>query len=89
MTHRPWSDKQHGKMLISMKKTKDITTRFGQRVKTLRLQAGLSQEAFADKCGLDRTYISGIERGVRNPTLEVISVIADGLEIDFRTLFDF
>ncbi|MEI7385118.1 helix-turn-helix transcriptional regulator, partial [Pectobacterium versatile] len=59
-----------------MERSKDITVRFGQRVKTLRLQAGLSQEAFADKCGLDRTYISGIERGVRNPTLEVIGVIA-------------
>lgn len=76
-------------MLIDMKKSKEITVLFGQRVKALRLQAGLSQEAFADKCGLDRTYISGIERGVRNPTLEVIWVIADGLEIDFKTLFNF
>jgi len=76
-------------MLSCMKNTKDITVRFGQRVKTLRLQAGLSQEAFADKCGLDRTYISGIERGVRNPTLEVIGVIADGLEIELKILFDF
>ncbi|RJL18399.1 helix-turn-helix domain-containing protein [Pectobacterium polaris] len=70
-----------------MERSKDITVRFGQRVKTLRLQAGLSQEAFADKCGLDRTYISGIERGVRNPTLEVIGVIADGLGIEFKYLF--
>ncbi|ASY80345.1 transcriptional regulator [Pectobacterium polaris] len=72
-----------------MERLKDITLRFGQRVKTLRLQAGLSQEAFADKCGLDRTYISGIERGVRNPTLEVIGVIADGLGIELKILFDF
>ncbi|WP_049854922.1 helix-turn-helix domain-containing protein [Dickeya fangzhongdai] len=72
-----------------MENAKNITVRFGQRVKTLRLQAGLSQEAFADKCGLDRTYISGIERGVRNPTLEVIGVIADGLRINLKTLFDF
>lgn len=76
-------------MLIRMERSKDITVRFGQRVKTLRLQAGLSQEAFADKCGLDRTYISGIERGVRNPTLEVIGVIADGLGIELKDLFDF
>ncbi|MCA6941730.1 helix-turn-helix domain-containing protein [Pectobacterium polaris] len=72
-----------------MERSKDITVHFGQRVKTLRLQAGLSQEAFADKCGLDRTYISGIERGVRNPTLEVIGVIADGLGIEFKYLFDY
>ncbi|ULR30027.1 helix-turn-helix domain-containing protein [Dickeya fangzhongdai] len=76
-------------MLIRMENTKNITVRFGQRVKTLRLQAGLSQEAFADKCGLDRTYISGIERGVRNPTLEVIGVIADGLGIELSKLFNF
>ncbi|RAT14042.1 transcriptional regulator [Lonsdalea populi] len=72
-----------------MENAKNITVHFGQRVKTLRLQAGLSQEAFADKCGLDRTYISGIERGVRNPTLEVIGVIADGLGIDLSKLFNF
>ncbi|UNK29366.1 helix-turn-helix domain-containing protein [Serratia plymuthica] len=72
-----------------MKKSKEITVLFGQRVKALRLQAGLSQEALADKCGLDRTYISGIERGVRNPTLEVIGVIADGLEIDLKFLFSY
>lgn len=89
MTHRPWSDKQQKIMLIRMERSKDITVRFGQRVKTLRLQARLSQEAFADKCGLDRTYISGIERGVRNPTLEVIGVIADGFGIEFKYLFDY
>ncbi|WP_213989972.1 helix-turn-helix transcriptional regulator [Sodalis sp. dw_96] len=72
-----------------MKKSTDIAVRFGLRVKTLRLQAGLSQETFADKCGLDRTYISGIERGVRNPTLEVIAVIANGLGIPLKALFDF
>ncbi len=53
------------------------------------MASGMSQEAFADKCGLDRTYISGIERGVRNPTLEVINVIASGLQIELKDLFDF
>ncbi|MBU4681441.1 helix-turn-helix transcriptional regulator [Cedecea davisae] len=70
-----------------MENTKKITVQFGQRVRKLRLEAGLSQEAFADKCGLDRTYISGIERGVRNPTLEVIAVIAEGLDISLKGLF--
>lgn len=65
-----------------------INSLFGKRIKQLRLQAGLSQEAFADKCGLDRTYVSGIERGVRNPTLEVIKTLADGLQIDLKTLFE-
>ncbi|AOM41284.1 helix-turn-helix domain-containing protein [Xenorhabdus hominickii] len=49
----------------------------------------MSQEAFADKCGLDRTYVSGIERGVRNPTLEIIYVISNGLQIELNELFDF
>nr|WP_024966873.1 helix-turn-helix transcriptional regulator [Pantoea sp. IMH] len=62
---------------------------FGKRVKQLRLQAGLSQEAFALKCGLDRTYISGIERGLRNPTLEVIVILAKGLEIELKHLIEF
>ncbi|WP_158784583.1 helix-turn-helix domain-containing protein [Pantoea sp. BAV 3049] len=62
---------------------------FGKRVKFLRLQAGLSQEAFAHKCGLDRTYVSGIERGLRNPTLEVIAILADGLGIEIKNLIEF
>ncbi|EQC00173.1 hypothetical protein B738_12964 [Photorhabdus temperata subsp. temperata M1021] len=49
----------------------------------------MSQEAFADKCGIDRTYISGIERGIRNPTLEIINIIASGLQIELTELFDF
>lgn len=72
-----------------MKNTSSIQAQFGAHLKKLRLQLGLSQEAFADKCGLDRTYVSGIERGVRNPTLEVISVLAVGLEIEISKLFEF
>ncbi|QIQ20237.1 helix-turn-helix domain-containing protein [Zophobihabitans entericus] len=72
-----------------MKRADQIKSLFGQRVKQLRLQAGMSQEAFADKCGLDRTYISGIERGVRNPTLEVINTIANGLNVKLDVLFQF
>ena len=72
-----------------MKKSDKIKVLFGQHVKKLRQQAGMSQETFADKCGLDRTYVSGIERGIRNPTLEVIEVIARGLDIELNHLFDF
>ncbi|MCA6219277.1 cell morphology transcriptional regulator XreR1 [Photorhabdus antumapuensis] len=72
-----------------MKKPNTIKSLFGQRVRHIRIAFGMSQEAFADKCGLDRTYISGIERGVRNPTLEVINVIASGLQIELKDLFDF
>ncbi|EDR2626672.1 TPA: helix-turn-helix domain-containing protein [Klebsiella pneumoniae] len=72
-----------------MKNTSSIQAQFGAHLKKLRLQSGLSQEAFADKCGLDRTYVSGIERGVRNPTLEVINVLATGLGIEVKDLFLF
>ncbi|MDX7992946.1 helix-turn-helix transcriptional regulator [Xenorhabdus sp. Reich] len=72
-----------------MKKSNSIRCLFGQRIRYLRKESGMSQEAFADKCGLDRTYVSGIERGVRNPTLEIIYVIANGLQIDLNELFDF
>ncbi|HEY3986467.1 helix-turn-helix transcriptional regulator [Cedecea sp.] len=72
-----------------MKTSNSIQAQLGQRVKQLRLQKGLSQEALAERCGLDRTYVSGIERGVRNPTLEVLHIIAIGLNIDLANLFVF
>ena len=53
---------------------------FGQAVRELRTRIGISQEALGPKCGLDRTYVSGIERGIRNPTLLVIVRLAEGLE---------
>ncbi|HID9469251.1 TPA: helix-turn-helix domain-containing protein [Serratia liquefaciens] len=66
----------------------ELQIKFGQRVRELRKERGWSQEEFADKCGLDRTYVSGIERGVRNPTLEVIGVISLGLNVNISILFD-
>jgi transcriptional regulator with XRE-family HTH domain len=66
----------------------DITVRFGHRVRELRHQTGLSQEAFADKCGLDRTYISGIERGRRNVALRSVERVAKALGISMSKLFE-
>jgi transcriptional regulator with XRE-family HTH domain len=57
----------------------DICQKFGHRVRELRKAKELSQEAFADECGLDRTYISGIERGKRNVALRNIEAIARAL----------
>jgi transcriptional regulator with XRE-family HTH domain len=56
-----------------------ILQRFGQRVREKRAALALSQEAFAHKCKLDRTYISGIERGKRNVALRNIDAIAKAL----------
>jgi transcriptional regulator with XRE-family HTH domain len=64
----------------------DILKRFGSRVRERRNAVRLSQEAFADKCGLDRTYISGIERGNRNVALRNIEAIARALGISIATL---
>ena len=59
----------------------DLLKSFGQRVRELRQLAGFSQESLADKCGLDRTYIGGIERGERNVSLRNIGLIAHSLGI--------
>jgi transcriptional regulator with XRE-family HTH domain len=53
----------------------------------LRKARELSQEKFADLCGFDRTYVSGIERGRRNPSLSAIEVLAKALKISVEELF--
>lgn len=65
----------------------ELHVKFGKRVRELRKERGWSQEEFADRCGLDRTYVSGIERGVRNPTLEIIGMISSGLNVEICILF--
>jgi transcriptional regulator with XRE-family HTH domain len=71
-----------------MKKAPDILERFGNRLRALRNARGLSQEAFADECKLDRTYISGIERGRRNVALRNIGTIAKALRISVSELMN-
>ena len=65
----------------------DIVVVFGSNVKRYRKQLGLSQEAFADKCGLHRTYISAIECYRRSISLENVQRIADALGIEAYLLF--
>ncbi len=65
----------------------DIIKVFGNNLKKHRTALGLSQEAFAEKCGLHRTYISAIERYRRSISLENIQRIADALEIETYQLF--
>ncbi len=62
-------------------KKPDILLRFGARVRELRKSKGYSQEAFAARCELDRTYIGGIERGERNVALRNIDAIAKALDM--------
>jgi transcriptional regulator with XRE-family HTH domain len=65
----------------------DIRVRFGKAVRRQRSRKGLSQEAFADLCELDRTYVGGIERGERNVALVNIEKIASALGLRLSELF--
>lgn len=65
----------------------DIVKVFGDNLKKYRTELGLSQEAFAEKCGLHRTYISAIECYRRSIALENVQRIADALEIETYKLF--
>lgn len=65
----------------------DIVKVFGTNVKRYRQVLGISQEAFAEKCGLHRTYISAIECYRRSISLENIQRIANALEIETYKLF--
>lgn len=67
----------------------DIIKVFGVNVKYYRQRIGLSQEVFAEKCGMHRTYISAIECFRRSISLENIQRIADALDIEaYKLLLD-
>lgn len=61
---------------------------FGRRLRQLRLDRGLSQEALADLAEIHRTYIGSVERGERNIALDNINAIADALKISPAVLVD-
>lgn len=65
----------------------DIMVRFGQAVRKIRRDQGISQEELAERCGLHRTYISDVELGKRNVSLENIERIAISLNISLVELF--
>ncbi len=65
----------------------DITPYVGPAFRQLREQFGLSQEALALNAGVDRTYVSGIERGVRNPSLKSMQRLAAELDITLDRVF--
>lgn len=65
-----------------------ITERVGNRIRELRSQTGLSQEKFALKIGMDRTYFASVELGKRNIALKNIEKIANGLGVTLSELFE-
>ena len=77
------SRKNHGRV------AKNLRKQFGDRLRELRGQKGVSQEALADLAGLHRTYVGGIERGERNPSLVNIGRLAEALGVPVAELFHF
>jgi transcriptional regulator with XRE-family HTH domain len=66
----------------------DELIEFGAKVKEFRLRKGLSQERLAEDCNLDRTYVSGVERGKRNISLKNIYKISRALQISPADFFE-
>ncbi len=65
----------------------NIKILFGKNVRAFREAKGWSQDKLSDESGLHRTYISGIERGFRNPTIEIVHKISVALQIQISDLF--
>jgi len=66
----------------------DIRTRLGQNIRRLREAKGWSQEDYADRAGIHRTYVSDIERGRRNPTITVVERLAGPFGVPPGSLLD-
>jgi len=66
----------------------DIRIRFGRAIRRIREEQRINQEEAAERCGLHRTYYSGIERGVRNVSLVNIEKVAKGLKTSLPKLFE-
>ncbi len=68
--------------------TIDLKTLLGVAIKTQRGSLGISQEELAYRAGLHRTYVSDVERGARNPSIESIEKLASALEVSLSMLFE-
>ena len=66
----------------------DVRLRVGLNLRRYRRELSLSQEAFALECGVHRTYVSGLERGIRNPTVTVLEKLAEALKVPSSRLLD-
>lgn len=64
-------------------------TAFGSHLRSLRKRAGLSQEEVADRAGIHVTYLSGVERGLRNPSIINVRRLAQALDLPTKELFSF
>lgn len=64
----------------------DICVRFGKRLRKLRVERGLTQTDLAVHLGMDRSFLSGLERGKREPCLRTLEVIAQGFDVSVPQL---
>ena len=83
---RAWPASLHCGEIAGMKIS--LRQRFGSRVRELRIATGLSQEAFADRVSIARSYMSRVERGLANPILDAIESLAQALDVDPCVLFE-
>lgn len=65
----------------------DIKLKVGQRIKELRKELGISQEALGNKAEVDRTYVTDVENGRRNVSLEILEKLIKALEVSFTEFF--
>jgi transcriptional regulator with XRE-family HTH domain len=70
------------------RRRKPLGRALGWRICQLRQQRAWTPERLAERAGLDRSYIAGIEAGLRNPSLESIWKVAKALDVTLSTLFD-
>lgn len=70
------------------KRAETVVKALGRRIRQLRQDKGWSQEFLADEAGMHRTYLWGIEQGVRNPSVRHLTQIADALGVTVASLFN-
>jgi len=66
----------------------NVKEKVGQRIKELRHELGLSQEALGNKAGVDRTYVTDVENGRRNISVELLEKLINALEVSFQDFFN-
>lgn len=66
----------------------DIKLKIGQRIKKLRKDIGLSQESLAYKAEVDRTYVTDVENGRRNVSVEILERLINALDVSFTEFFN-
>ena len=64
---------------MKKKKTDELLARLAHDIKAARTQAGLSQEALALVANIDRTYVSQLERGIANPSIQILQRVANAV----------